>query len=827
MHERMKHPTRHVLVLVSVGLTVLGLTVVKGVTPSGGAVPSTSTAGGLSVFVGYAEDKENQTPNPAAFPVPWAGAPNTTFLGGSVPGQAACGTLPTCYDTGAIRLDNPGRRPVTVSSVSVDDHSSLVGGMVFNNLWGSFTVPPGQSVILAANPPGDAATSDDFDTSGFPPSCTPVTVPPTVTITTGFQATTLVDSTHVLDTGGVDVGQCSPKMNESIPWRPIGAPGKGVASLSLAPATTTATAGVPATATATLLDGSGTGIPNAAVHFSVTSGPDAGVTGTAVTSASGIASFTYSGQPGEDLMVASVTTVGTFSSNPARIVWVNGSTQGWSATDIGGPAPAGGQSFAPISGTWTVSGGGAGLVGTADQLHYVSRIAPSGGGVAAKVSSLVGGGGGAGAGVMLRTDTTPGSPFYSALVTNGGGVVVQARTTRGGVATTMDTYGGAAPTYVWVGASGTTLSTYTSTDGYVWTAVPGSVVPLGLGASPLGGLAVTSGTAGLLATATMTDVLVTASPPAPLPPLACPSPWSCADIGSPAVTGTQSLDPNTGTWSVSGSGTDITGTADQFRFVWQTQTGDGSISADVAAQSNTSSQAKAGVMLRLSTDPASPYYGVFVSPGAGIKVQERSTQGGNTTKLANPVGVTPAYLQVTRLGDTYTASTSTDGVTWTPVPGSTFTIPGLGPTMLAGLAVTSHNAAVVGTATMENVQGTEETCPSPWSCADIGSPALAGSQYVDLNTGTWSVSGSGTDITGTADQFRFVWQTQTGDGSISADVAAQSNTSSQAKAGVMLRLSTDPASPYYGVFVSPGAGIKVQERSTQGGTRPSWPTRSG
>ena len=67
--------------------------------------------------------------------------------------------------------------------------------------------------------------------------------------------------------------------------------------------------------------------------------------------------------------------------------------------------------------------------------------------------------------------------------------------------------------------------------------------------------------------------------------------------------------------------------------------------------------------------------------------------------------MTPAYLQVTRLGDTYTASTSTDGVTWTPVPGSTFTIPGLGPTMLAGLAVTSHNAGVVGTATVDSVTG--------------------------------------------------------------------------------------------------------------------------
>ena len=85
---------------------------------SAGAVPArassgkaaAATAGGLAVSVGYAEDKEINTPNPAAFPVPWAGAPNTIFLGGTVPGQTACGTLTVCYDAGAIRLDNPRRR---------------------------------------------------------------------------------------------------------------------------------------------------------------------------------------------------------------------------------------------------------------------------------------------------------------------------------------------------------------------------------------------------------------------------------------------------------------------------------------------------------------------------------------------------------------------------------------------------------------------------------------------------------------------------------------------------------------------------------------------
>ena len=79
------------------------------------------------VSVGYAEDKEISTPDPAAFPVPWAGSPGVTFLGGTVPGQSACGTLTACYDAGAIRLDNPTASPVTVAKVVVNMHASLTG----------------------------------------------------------------------------------------------------------------------------------------------------------------------------------------------------------------------------------------------------------------------------------------------------------------------------------------------------------------------------------------------------------------------------------------------------------------------------------------------------------------------------------------------------------------------------------------------------------------------------------------------------------------------------------------------------------------------------
>lgn len=660
-----------------------------------------ATVDGLVVSVGYAEDKETNTPDPAAFPVPWAGARNTTFLGAPVPGgQAACGGLTVCYDAGAIRLDNPTASPVTVSKVVVNIHGSVTGGKIFRNLWGSFTVQPGKSVILTENPPHAQDSFDDFDTSGYPPNnCTPVTVAPKVIITIAGMATTLADSTHVLDTGGIDRGYCQPKQNESIQWRRIGAAGGNDGSVTLGPATVTAPVGKRVTETATVLDGSGFGLPDVAVQFAVTSGPDSGTKATAVTNSSGQATFSVPGAgQGEDVVTASVSTVGTIESGESRVMWTDGSAAGWNSADIGNPALAGGQSFSSSTGTWTVTGGGTGLSGAADEFHFASHPA-AGGGVAARVTAQTASGPSAQAGVMVRASTGPGAPYYGAFVTPSGTVMVQDRASAGGGTAKLASVPVTGPAYLWVTGKGGSYTAYQSADGYDWKPIPGSTVSLNLGSAVLAGLAVTSGDPAVLNKATIGNVALPAGPPAPALPEPCPAPWTCADIGNPAPAGSQSFDPNAATWTINAGGADITGTSDQFRYVWQTLTGDGSVIADVASQTNTSSSAKAGVMLRAGTDPAAPNYAVVVSPGQGIKVQVRKTAGGTTQKLANPTGTTPAWLKITRSGNTYTAYTSADGITWTLIPGSLVTV-SLGAPLLAGLAVTSHNSGALCTVTM-------------------------------------------------------------------------------------------------------------------------------
>jgi hypothetical protein len=107
-------------------------------------------------------------------------------------------------------------------------------------------------------------------------------------------------------------------------------------------------------------------------------------------------------------------------------------------------------------------------------------------------------------------------------------------------------------------------------------------------------------------------------------------------------------------------------------------------------------------MLRQSTDPSAPFYTVVVTPQRGVFVLKRATQGGGVTTVASLAGTVSVYLQVQRNGNTYTAYTSSDGSTWTLIPGSSVTL-NLTGTVLAGMAVTSHTVSKVNTATFDTV----------------------------------------------------------------------------------------------------------------------------
>jgi len=97
--------------------------------------------------------------------------------------------------------------------------------------------------------------------------------------------------------------------------------GEGVV---LSPATATNVVGTSHTVTATLQDSLGSPIIGRSVTFTITSGPNAGTTGTAITDAAGKATFTYTGLvPGDDTIMAS------FLNNLGQTVNSNVVTKTW------------------------------------------------------------------------------------------------------------------------------------------------------------------------------------------------------------------------------------------------------------------------------------------------------------------------------------------------------------------------------------------------------------------------------------------------------------------------------------------------------------------
>jgi regulation of enolase protein 1 (concanavalin A-like superfamily) len=165
-------------------------------------------------------------------------------------------------------------------------------------------------------------------------------------------------------------------------------------------------------------------------------------------------------------------------------------------------------------------------------------------------------------------------------------------------------------------------------------------------------------------------------------------------VGSPAVAGSASY--ANGVFTVNGSGADVWNTTDQFNYVSQPVSGGFTITARVAAQSNTDPWAKSGVIIKQSTTSGTAYALLAVTPGNGVTFQYGYNTGisGGTYTFPN------AWLRLTRSGSTITAYTSADGSTWTQVGSTTmtFTDP-----VTAGLIVCSHSPNQLNTSTFDNV----------------------------------------------------------------------------------------------------------------------------
>jgi hypothetical protein len=188
---------------------------------------------------------------------------------------------------------------------------------------------------------------------------------------------------------------------------------------------------------------------------------------------------------------------------------------------------------------------------------------------------------------------------------------------------------------------------------------------------------------------------------------------------------------------------------DNFYFVHQPLTGNGSITVRVTSLTDTEQPgqppfgvtqpwAKAGIIIKASTKPGSAYAAVMATPGHGIRMQyDYTTDVAGLSRT--PSAASPRWLRLTRSGDTITGYDSADGTHWTQI--SAVTLAGLPSTVQAGLFAASpqyvqgsqgfaNNSGPGGidtrvTAAFDHVSLTGGRFGGTWTASRIGFPTGA------------------------------------------------------------------------------------------------------
>ena len=184
---------------------------------------------------------------------------------------------------------------------------------------------------------------------------------------------------------------------------------------------------------------------------------------------------------------------------------------------------------------------------------------------------------------------------------------------------------------------------------------------------------------------------------------ALPDGWIAADVGSPVSAGSTTFDPTTFEFVMTAAGRDIWGQADEFHFLHKPASGDFSVEtgniSGILPLNVPDAWTKAGVMIRQSLAPDSPYVYLCNTGANGLRIQYRRTPGGRSVdfdfKYGTDLGGNQYFLRIERRGDTFRflASGNQGGFI---VNRGDFLIGSLelpmADAVVAGTAVTSHNA---------------------------------------------------------------------------------------------------------------------------------------
>ncbi|MHC4430509.1 MAG: discoidin domain-containing protein [Planctomycetota bacterium] len=195
-----------------------------------------------------------------------------------------------------------------------------------------------------------------------------------------------------------------------------------------------------------------------------------------------------------------------------------------------------------------------------------------------------------------------------------------------------------------------------------------------------------------------------------------------------------------GTYTLTARSDNISGQSDSFHFVYKQLSGPGSITIKVESVTETSSSAKAGVMIRESLTPDSKYAMTFSRPDGGVRFRRRTETGGETTNSVDSHVSVPHWVKLERdAAGLLTGSRSSDGITFVPFDdlnlGTSDSVQ-MGASVYVGIALSSNNPEETCTAMFSEI-ATTGTVMGEWQSADIGIEGNAAEpMYVSIANST-------------------------------------------------------------------------------------------
>ncbi len=416
---------------------------------------------------------------------------------------------------------------------------------------------------------------------------------------------------------------------------------------------------------------------------------------------------------------------------------------GWSHRDIGSVGVAGSASYS--NGIFTVSGAGPQVWATADGMHFVYQPLAGDGSLIARVVSVSGVRSGTNpvVGAMIRETLGANSSHVSSVYRNNPLVELLWRPAVG-FSTQFTNSSGSSPLPYWVkvARSGSTFSAYMSPNGTTWTQVGATqtITVESMRQNVYVGLVVSSNDSNnnSLVTATFDNVSVSGAG------WAAPSaPWLDQDVGAVGVAGNASY--TNGVFTVSGAGPQIWGTADGMHFVYQPLSGNGTIVARVVSVQGVQSgyNPVVGAMIRESLNANATEANSTWRNNPLVNLMWRASTGGSSssTNSSNSTPL-PYWVKMARSGNSFSASMSPDGVTWTQV-GASQTI-NMATNTFIGLAVSSENSNnnSLVTATFDNLSVSSTASPAPTITSIWPARGLAGYDVSISGTGFGNLQGN-------------------------------------------------------------------------------------